>query len=527
MQEEKDQGPSPVLVLGTLLLNLLWLAQCDRKIPCEACIRRGEGDSCHWEDKAKEPPPQPFALASDVEYLLRRLEHLEFCVSKLPKHLVPHWRGPETLPDHLPVGSVLGGGRRGSQAIKMAEADTPPSGDAASMDEIASRPTKSLPSSATSASAPMASHAPTVGRRATGSHLRNQIGVGSSHGVIGTASDLDSDDEDAALVLEELALGKTRRSGTMHEASPAGPATGSTANGQAGSNGGSLSPAVAHRQNTVDGRKALGGDGPLGNAAGGTNSPGLPTGSGPFATAYASSSINAPPAFAGPFTNIDGLISTDRPPAPDVLLGERISRPLNAFLAKNLAPTAAGTKLSWVNQQLLSVLLGLLPRREVADAMLERYFVRRTKTSPTLWVFYEPDFRKSYANMWDVLDRCMAGTLSEDDGEGSVESLDPLWISGYLQALTLTAFTTESGFPAPTGMAGLRAGGHGGIPGAVVPPDDANESVRKEVYPGVTVEELQKVGPVWFEASQLGLMLGGWWVPAGPGSGDPPDMPGD
>ena len=31
--------------------------KCDRKLPCESCIKRGEQASCRWEQPKVEPPP--------------------------------------------------------------------------------------------------------------------------------------------------------------------------------------------------------------------------------------------------------------------------------------------------------------------------------------------------------------------------------------------------------------------------------------------------------------------------------------
>ncbi|GAA5845422.1 hypothetical protein JCM9279_003025 [Rhodotorula babjevae] len=57
--------------------------KCDRKLPCEACIKRGEQGSCRWEQPKVEPPPQPFALAVEHEQLKQRVAILEAVLQRL------------------------------------------------------------------------------------------------------------------------------------------------------------------------------------------------------------------------------------------------------------------------------------------------------------------------------------------------------------------------------------------------------------------------------------------------------------
>ncbi|GAA5896136.1 hypothetical protein JCM8208_007536 [Rhodotorula glutinis] len=57
--------------------------KCDRKLPCEACIKRGEQGTCRWEQPKVEPPPQPFALAVEHEQLKQRVAILEAVLQRI------------------------------------------------------------------------------------------------------------------------------------------------------------------------------------------------------------------------------------------------------------------------------------------------------------------------------------------------------------------------------------------------------------------------------------------------------------
>ncbi|GAA5958954.1 hypothetical protein JCM8115_000702 [Rhodotorula mucilaginosa] len=61
--------------------------KCDRRVPCSSCIKRGQPDSCSWEDAKIEPERQPFALADDVDDLRARLQLVERFINTLPPAL--------------------------------------------------------------------------------------------------------------------------------------------------------------------------------------------------------------------------------------------------------------------------------------------------------------------------------------------------------------------------------------------------------------------------------------------------------
>lgn len=121
--------------------------RCDRKTPCEACCKRGEESTCHWEVALTNPAPQPFALATEHELLKRRVAYLEDLV--LRNH-------------HSNDGN---GNGQAYDAYQLSRAMT---------------------------------HYQDGGA-ATGSGYRNEPETG-----LGDLAEPDSDTEDAALVLEEL-----------------------------------------------------------------------------------------------------------------------------------------------------------------------------------------------------------------------------------------------------------------------------------------------------------------------------------
>ncbi|GAA5904148.1 hypothetical protein JCM8208_003460 [Rhodotorula glutinis] len=61
--------------------------KCDRKVPCTACIKRGDADACNWEDAKIEPEKQPFALAAETDDLRARLSLIERFINTLPDPL--------------------------------------------------------------------------------------------------------------------------------------------------------------------------------------------------------------------------------------------------------------------------------------------------------------------------------------------------------------------------------------------------------------------------------------------------------
>ncbi|KAH8929007.1 hypothetical protein BT69DRAFT_1276671 [Atractiella rhizophila] len=66
--------------------------KCDRKFPCASCLKRGIGDSCHWE-KGSGAVAQPFALRQDHMISQIRLARLEDLFAKLPRSIL------DSLPD--------------------------------------------------------------------------------------------------------------------------------------------------------------------------------------------------------------------------------------------------------------------------------------------------------------------------------------------------------------------------------------------------------------------------------------------
>ncbi|BGP32255.1 hypothetical protein JCM10296v2_004036 [Rhodotorula toruloides] len=77
--------------------------KCDRKLPCEACIKRNEQHLCRWEQPKVEPPPQPFALAVDHEQLRRRVAVLETVLARLAPDLAGELADAAAAPVTLPL----------------------------------------------------------------------------------------------------------------------------------------------------------------------------------------------------------------------------------------------------------------------------------------------------------------------------------------------------------------------------------------------------------------------------------------
>ncbi|GAA96957.1 uncharacterized protein L969DRAFT_79206 [Mixia osmundae IAM 14324] len=126
--------------------------KCDRKIPCEACIRRKEPELCRWEDAKKVLAPQPFATTTDLDALRAKVNTVEHDLVSLREIVYRAHANPSSLmtdPPRVAVGL-----------------DFP-------------QPRRSSPKPAVTMTVPR-------------------------------AQDMDSDTEDAALVLEELALGHRR-----------------------------------------------------------------------------------------------------------------------------------------------------------------------------------------------------------------------------------------------------------------------------------------------------------------------------
>jgi len=58
-----------------------------RKIPCATCIQRGKPEACSWDDPLANPELQPFALATDYQDVLARLDRIEHFLEALPSDI--------------------------------------------------------------------------------------------------------------------------------------------------------------------------------------------------------------------------------------------------------------------------------------------------------------------------------------------------------------------------------------------------------------------------------------------------------
>lgn len=57
--------------------------KCDRNLPCDSCVKRGEADSCQW-DTHLQPERSQYARADDLQSLQQRLEFLESALKSNP-----------------------------------------------------------------------------------------------------------------------------------------------------------------------------------------------------------------------------------------------------------------------------------------------------------------------------------------------------------------------------------------------------------------------------------------------------------
>ncbi|GAA5857617.1 hypothetical protein JCM8547_004298 [Rhodosporidiobolus lusitaniae] len=107
--DEDDDG-EPRTKKGRLVLSCTECkrrkVKCDRKIPCSACILRGQPDGCVWDKEgAINPENQPFALASQYTDVCARLSAIEAYLETLPDDLRAAAPQPPRAPpveDRLP-----------------------------------------------------------------------------------------------------------------------------------------------------------------------------------------------------------------------------------------------------------------------------------------------------------------------------------------------------------------------------------------------------------------------------------------
>ncbi|KAA1472180.1 hypothetical protein DENSPDRAFT_930103 [Dentipellis sp. KUC8613] len=81
--------------------------RCDRNIPCSSCIKRGEGNVCEWDEKPPEIPSQPFALASDLDAALQRISKLESLIENMQQDAASkNTRDNRTSPSRRSTGGL-------------------------------------------------------------------------------------------------------------------------------------------------------------------------------------------------------------------------------------------------------------------------------------------------------------------------------------------------------------------------------------------------------------------------------------
>ncbi|GAA6015640.1 hypothetical protein JCM10207_008156 [Rhodosporidiobolus poonsookiae] len=125
---------------GPVSLKQRRKVKCDRKIPCTACIRRGQPNDCRWDDGSINPEAQPFALAAQYDEVCSRLYEIEQFLQTLPPDVrasIPRAQRPHdetgmaTPPDGLGVersvqSEQLGVTSEMEKAAQQVEASTFP-----------------------------------------------------------------------------------------------------------------------------------------------------------------------------------------------------------------------------------------------------------------------------------------------------------------------------------------------------------------------------------------------------------------
>ncbi|GAA6061119.1 hypothetical protein JCM10212_006150 [Sporobolomyces blumeae] len=82
--------------------------KCDRRQPCNTCILRGEAERCSWDDPLANPESQPFALATQYDDVIARLDRIEQFLETLPSDLQRNAiKAGSALGDPSPVPSQV------------------------------------------------------------------------------------------------------------------------------------------------------------------------------------------------------------------------------------------------------------------------------------------------------------------------------------------------------------------------------------------------------------------------------------
>lgn len=404
----------------------------------------------------------------------------------------------------------------------------------------ATDPSTATGSRAGTASRPIVNVRPAGRRGAGGNAAAGAVAAGA------TASDLDSEDEDAALVLEELALGKPRTASVYQPATTTDPAT---------SQPSAPAPAVEPTRRT-SGRLQPGEGIPKGQITPAYGATGMWVG--PLSTAGTSTAMASPSkdAAAG-----DEGLSIHSPPrgllaASPETWGATLDRlacsatamtsvsygsltihsdggehllnsmtgPISTAGSQMLggggrADALAGgsgarSASTWLHKSLARSMLGILPNKELSLALIDVYFER--KSNPALTIYPEPYFRKTHEDLWRIIEhehrrahsaasRGGNGGVEETDKlDDDVEKIDPLWLAGYFEVIALAAFTND-----PATAASGRMGpvvGTGGDKGQ-------DEGSERTGLPGVGKTDLAVLAKTWLEGAELAMFVGEWCAP--------------
>ncbi|GAA5983587.1 hypothetical protein JCM10908_000344 [Rhodotorula pacifica] len=384
--------------------------KCDRKLPCESCIKRGEQASCRWEQPKVEPPPQIFALAVEHEQLKRRVAILEQALARLAPDVfdglasanahTTHQHLPEMpLPDPPNMTGSSRASRRksGKQAKQLAEEEdeeemlTEEDGDGDEDGEEEDYETDSeVVEDAAHALKGLAAahpqHPPTHQNHNTRSSSASRAGPSQSHAA---------------------ATGQRGATPTaLHDRRPSGPAGASTGTG--GGGGGTLISSLGH----------VGAGSPLRRSTG---------------SAQAHDPLSSTNTTITTGTGGGRSLALSHTPEPiDEVAARAMASLLPRYSAQAQDPPPAVAKR---RRAALEGIYAVLPSRKAeTDWMLNNYF---TRVDWAWHLHHKPTFLAEYE------------AYSTLRAQGRQYSMDPLWLAYFALTLALSVKSLEAPVSTP------------------------------------------------------------------------------
>ncbi|GAA5886329.1 hypothetical protein JCM3774_001787 [Rhodotorula dairenensis] len=387
--------------------------KCDRKLPCESCIKRGEQASCRWEQPKVEPPPQIFALAVEHEQLKRRVAVLEQALARLD---------PDLFAGRLDAGAAA--------HLPAIPLPVPPP-----IPGRAARPTKRK-SGKQAAVAAAAQHLRSHEERQDLQGSQDAMDSGEdASGMEGEPYEYETDNEvveGAAHALKGLAAAQTHPQSHNTRAASASRASSSHRQPSVhrGGGGGTVHPGSSHpgsSDTSVPGGASSG-------LLGGYGAVGSPlrhsTGSTSSRTAHMHDGIEPAAAVAGGTHRAVALSHTPEP------IDEVAARAMASLLPRysptsQEPPPAVARKRRAVLEEIYAVLPS---RKAETDWMLTNYF---TRVDWAWHLHHKPTFLAEYE------------AYSTLRAQGRQYSIDPLWVAYFALTLALSVKSLEAPVSTP------------------------------------------------------------------------------